>query len=106
MSVLATADSPAATAAGGRALAPPAEREGAMAAGVAGLLAPVPAPGTPPGTFLPGLAASRAASEDGRIVRITRFAHAVPGKPEGEVDTRPLRPIWQQPAGTRAAMTP
>jgi hypothetical protein len=32
----------------------------------------------------------------GRIVRVTRLAHAAPGKPDGEVDTRPLVPLWKQ----------
>jgi hypothetical protein len=32
-------------------------------------------------------------------VVITALSHAVPGKPDGEVDTRPLRPIWQQADG-------
>ncbi len=61
------------------------------------MLAPVPVPGTPAGSHLPGVQAAGAVCRDGRIVAITRLAHAVPGKPEGEVDTRPLRPIWQQP---------
>lgn len=51
-------------------------------------------PGAPPGTFLPGLAAAGAICGGERIIRVTRLAHAVPGKPDGEVDTRPLRPIW------------
>ncbi len=32
----------------------------------------------------------------GRIVRGTRLAHAAPGKPDREVDTRPLVPLWKQ----------
>ena len=68
------------------------------AGGVAPALAPVPAPGTPPGTHLPGLAAATAAhSPTGGIIAVTGLAHVVPGKPDGEVDTRPLRPVWQQP---------
>lgn len=62
---------------------------------VAAMLAPVPVPGTPAGSHLPGVQAAGAVSRDGRIVAVTRLAHAVPGKPDGEVDTRPLRPIWQ-----------
>ncbi|WP_327581399.1 hypothetical protein OHA25_36180 [Nonomuraea sp. NBC_00507] len=27
---------------------------------------------------------------------ITRLENAAPGRPDGEVDTRPLRPIWEQ----------
>ncbi|HLH81840.1 MAG TPA: hypothetical protein VKV38_01120 [Trebonia sp.] len=69
---------------------------------VAAMVAPVPAPGAPPGTGTPGLAASGAECAGGRIVRITRLAHAVPGKPEGEADTRPLLPAWQRP---RRALT-
>lgn len=63
--------------------------------GVAAALAPVPAPGTAPGSHLPGVQAAGALYRDGRIVAITTVANAVPGKPDGEVDTRPLRPIWQ-----------
>jgi hypothetical protein len=55
---------------------------------------PVPAPGTPPGTFLPGLQAVGAEHAGGRITRITQLAHAAPGKPDGEADTRPLLPLW------------
>lgn len=76
-------------------------RHAAGSSGVAGALAPVPAPGTPPGTHLPGLAAAAAArGPAGGIVAVTGLAHAVPGKPDGEVDTRPLRPLWQPPAPT------
>ncbi len=66
--------------------------------GVVAALATVPAPGTPPGTCLPGLAAAGADHDGNRIIRVTRLAHAVPGKPDGEVDTRPLRPVWQKAA--------
>jgi hypothetical protein len=58
--------------------------------------APVPVPGTPPGSHVPGVQAAAAVSRDGRIVAITRLANAVPGKPDGEVDTRPLLPLWGQ----------
>jgi len=67
--------------------------------GVVAMLSPVPVPGAPPGSHLPGVQAAGALSRDGRIVAITRLAHAVPGKPDGEVDTRPLRPIWQPARG-------
>ncbi|AQZ60228.1 hypothetical protein BKM31_00705 [[Actinomadura] parvosata subsp. kistnae] len=60
-------------------------------------LSPAPVLGTPPGSFLPGVQATRATSHDGRITKITALAHAAPGKPDGEVDCRPLRPFWQQP---------
>ncbi|MGK5559101.1 hypothetical protein ACSNOI_46650 [Actinomadura kijaniata] len=66
-------------------------------------LAAVPAPGLAPGSHLPGLQAAAAHCHDGKIVAVTRLAHAVPGHPDGQVDTRPLRPIWQcphQPAWT------
>ena len=88
------------TVTGATALASP-ERLGTdkdLGSGVVAMLAPVPVPGTPPGSHLPGVQAAGALSRDGRIVAITRLAHAVPGKPDGEVDTRPLRPVWQQPA--------
>lgn len=57
---------------------------------------PVPTPGTPPGSHLPGVQAAGAISQDGQIVTITRVANAVPGKPDGEVDTRPLVPVWRR----------
>jgi hypothetical protein len=60
---------------------------------VAAVLAPVPVPGTPAGTFTPGIAAAGAEWDGGQFLRITWLAHTVPGKPEGEVDTRPLRPL-------------
>ncbi|MFG1694207.1 hypothetical protein [Nonomuraea sp. NPDC049309] len=63
---------------------------------VVALLSPTPVPGTPPGSFLPGVQATGAESRDGRIVRITQLANAAPGRPDGEVDTRPLRPLWEQ----------
>lgn len=50
------------------------------------------APATMPGTLsrrYPGRQAAAAVTRDGRITRVTRIAHAVPGKPDGEVDTRP-----------------
>lgn len=62
---------------------------------VVALLSPTPVPGTPPGSFLPGVQAAGAESRDGRVVKITRLANAAPGRPDGEVDTRPLRPIWE-----------
>ncbi|GAB2954764.1 hypothetical protein ACFMQL_36450 [Nonomuraea fastidiosa] len=62
---------------------------------VVALLSPTPVPGTPPGSFLPGVQATGAQSRDGRVVAITRLANAAPGRPDGEVDTRPLRPIWE-----------
>lgn len=65
-------------------------------ASVLALLSPVPCPGTPPGTTVPGALAAAAMSTGRRIVRITRLAHAAPGKPDGEVDTRPLVPLWKQ----------
>jgi hypothetical protein len=60
------------------------------------LLSPVPCPGTPPGTTMPGVLAAGALSQDGRIAQITRLAHAAPGHPDGEADTRPLQPLWKQ----------
>lgn len=70
--------------------------------------APVPVPGTPPGSHLPGVLATGARHRDGRIVAITRLAYAAPGKPDGEVDTRPLRPIWwrAEPAWREPWRTP
>jgi len=65
-------------------------------AGVPALLSPVPCPGTPPGTTVPGVLAAAGVGTGGRIVRVTRLAHAAPGKPDGEVDTRPLVPLWKQ----------
>lgn len=65
--------------------------------GLAAVFSPVPVPGTPPGTFTPGVAAAGAERDGGRITRISRLAHAVPGKPDGEAGTRPLRPAWQHP---------
>ncbi len=92
---------------GAKAIAPPAPPDANLEQrhSVVAMLAPVPVPGTPPGSHLPGVQAAGAVRWDGRIVAITRLAHAVPGKPDGEVDTRPLRPIWKEPAlawkGTR-----
>lgn len=63
---------------------------------VVAMLSPTPVPGSPPGSFLPGVQAAAAISRDGRIVAITRLENAAPGRPDGEVDTRPLRPIWEQ----------
>ena len=65
-------------------------------AGVPALLSPVPCPGTPPGTTVPGVLAAAAVATGGRVVRITRLAYAAPGQPDGEVDTRPLVPLWKQ----------
>jgi hypothetical protein len=74
---------------------------------VPALLSPVPCPGTPPGTTVPGVLAAGGIGKDGRIVRITRLAHAAPGKLDGEVDTRPLLPLWKQPRpGTAAGPAP
>jgi len=73
--------------------------------GVVAMLVPVPVQGTPPGSHLPGVRAAGALSRDGRFVAITRLAHAVPGHPDGEVDTPPLRPIWQRRA-PRAGVGP
>jgi hypothetical protein len=36
----------------------------------------------------PGVQATTAESEDGRVSRVRRVSNAVPGKPDGEVDTR------------------
>jgi hypothetical protein len=69
--------------------------------GVAAMLAPVPVPGTPAGSHLPGVQAAGAVSRDGHVIAVTQLAHAVPGKADGEVDTRPLRPIWQEYAPRR-----
>ena len=66
-------------------------------ASVPPLLSPVPCPGTPPGTTVPGVLAAGGVGTGGQLVRITWLAHAAPGKPDGEVDTRPLVPLWKQP---------
>jgi hypothetical protein len=36
----------------------------------------------------PGVQAAMADSADGRVTRVSRVSNAVPGKPDGEVDTR------------------
>jgi hypothetical protein len=56
----------------------------------------VACPGTPPGTTVPGVLAAAAMGTGGRVVRITRLAHAAPGRPDGELDARPLVPLWEQ----------
>ena len=76
--------------------APGTARSATAPAGVPALLSPVPCPGTPPGTTVPGVLAAAGVGTGGRIVRVTRLAHATPGKPDGEVDTRPLVPLWKQ----------
>jgi hypothetical protein len=76
---------------------PPAPVAPRFGGGPAAVRAPVPVPGTPPGSHLPGVQATGAVCRDGRIVAVTRLAHAAPGKPDGEVDTRPLYPIWRRP---------
>lgn len=72
-------------------------RPASAPAGVPAMLSPVPCPGTPPGTTVPGVLAAGGVGTGGQLVRITRLAHAAPGKPDGEVDTRPLVPPWKQP---------
>lgn len=72
--------------------------------GVAAAFSPVPVPGCPAGSSLPGVQAV-AARGDGRVVAVTRTACAVPGKPDGEADTRPLRPVWMS-AGTGSSPLP
>jgi hypothetical protein len=66
----------------------PASPRAAGLVGVLALLGLVPCPAAPPGTTVPGVLAVGGICKDGRIVRITRLAHAAPGKPDGEVDTR------------------
>lgn len=51
--------------------------------------APVPAPGEPPGTMAPEVHAVGADENEGKVGRVRDVAHAPPGKPDGEVDTRP-----------------
>ncbi|MQA87067.1 MAG: hypothetical protein GEV03_21175 [Streptosporangiales bacterium] len=50
---------------------------------------PVPTPGERPGSMLPEVHAVRADAEEGKVRRVRDVAHAPPGKPDGEVDTRP-----------------
>jgi hypothetical protein len=70
-------------------------------------LSPVPSPGTPPGTMLPGVQAAGAThADDGHIRQITRLAHAAPGKPDGEADTRHVVPLWRQNYGDRVPPLP
>jgi hypothetical protein len=76
--------------------APGTARPATAPAGVPALLSPVPCPGTPPGTTVPGVLAAGGVGTGGPLVRITRLAHAAPGKPDGEVDSRPLIPLWKQ----------
>jgi hypothetical protein len=112
MTVQAAQGGAAGTAARAAAASPSGRAAQAAACGIPARFSPVPAPGTPPGTFTPGVPAVGAERDGDRIIRITRLAHAVPGKPDGEVDTRPLRPIWQlqQPwdsvAGSRGEVSP
>ena len=47
--------------------------------------------GPPPQGDVPDAPATQIAgvdSENGQVTRVTRVANAVPGKPDGEVDTR------------------
>jgi hypothetical protein len=76
--------------------APGTARSATAPAGVPALLSPVSCPGTPPGTTVPGVLAAGGVGTGGPLVRITRLAHAAPGKPDGEVDSRPLIPLWKQ----------
>ena len=48
---------------------------------------PVPTPGDAQGVSVPGVAAARGTSE--RSGAVSSTSNAVPGKPDGEVDTRP-----------------
>lgn len=57
----------------------------------------VPIPSPPGGGQTPGVLAAGAESKDGEIGRITQVANTVPGKPDGEVDTRAVRPAWEEP---------
>lgn len=50
---------------------------------------PVPAPGEPPGDMWPGVNAVRAEADDDEVDEVDDIALAPPGKPDGEVDTRP-----------------
>lgn len=51
--------------------------------------AAVPTPGEPPGSMVPEVHAAHADEEGGEVRRVRGVAHAPPGKPDGEVDTRP-----------------
>lgn len=50
---------------------------------------PVPAPGEPPGDMWPGVNAVRGDADDEEVDGVDDIALAPPGKPDGEVDTRP-----------------
>jgi hypothetical protein len=76
--------------------APGTARPATAPVSIPALLSPVPCPSTPPGTTVPGVLATGGVCADGRIVRINRLAHAAAGQPDGEVDTRPLIPLWKQ----------
>jgi hypothetical protein len=76
--------------------APGTARPATAPAGVPALLSRVLCPGIPPGTTVPGVLAAGGVGNGGQLVRITRLAHDAPGKPDGEVDTRPLVPLGKQ----------
>ncbi len=59
----------------------PASPRAAGLVGVPALLSPVPCPAAPPDTTVPGVLAAGGICKDGRIVRITRLAHAAPASP-------------------------
>ncbi|MGH3319482.1 MAG: hypothetical protein ACRDN9_04765 [Streptosporangiaceae bacterium] len=50
---------------------------------------PVPTPGEEEGDMWPRINAVRAESDDEHVTRVSGTALAPPGKPDGEVDTRP-----------------
>ena len=66
---------------------PPGQPAPSAPGGAAGELMRGPAPQGPvPDT--PGVQVTSADSGDGRVTRVRRVSNAVPGKPDGEVDTR------------------
>jgi hypothetical protein len=78
--------------------APGTARSATAPAGVPALLSPVSCPGTPPGTTVPSVLAAGGVGTGGQLVRITRLAHAAPGKPDGEVDTARWSLCGSEPA--------
>ena len=58
----------------------------------------VPTPGDSEGVAVPSVQAAAGTSEQsGKVDGVSITALAPPGKPDGEVDTRPLLPLWRQP---------
>ncbi len=50
---------------------------------------PVPAPGEPAGQGLPGVQAVQGEADEEGLAEVDAISLAPPGKPDGEVDTRP-----------------